>query len=164
MYPILEVYPERIKSNAEVISELCHKNDISLAAVTKGANNIDEVVDAVIAGGVDYIADSRIKRFKQLRLISGNIPLMLLRIPGPGELKEVISYADISLNSEIEVIKLLNNEAKRQNKTHKVVLMVELGDLREGIYPAKKVIEKAVSAVELMLKENIMKAMNKYNG
>ncbi len=166
MYPILEIYPERIKSNVEIISELCHENDISFAAVTKGANNIAEVVEAVIAGGVDYIADSRIKRFKELRSIVGDISLMLLRIPGPGEIKEVINYADISFNSEINVIRLLNKEAKRQNKTHKVVLMVELGDLREGIYPAEKVIEKAKKVNDLsnIILEGIATNLSCYGG
>jgi len=142
MYPKLEVYPGKIKNNTEIIKKLCKKNNIKLAVVSKGANNIPEVVEALIAGGADYLADSRIKRFKKLRSFVKNLPLMLLRIPGPGEIKEVIKYVDISLNSEIEIIKLLNEEAKIQSKMHKIVYMLELGDLREGVYPAEKVIEK----------------------
>ena len=142
MYPKLEIYPEKIKNNTKIIKKLCKKNNINLAVVSKGANNIPEVVEALTAGGADYLADSRIKRFKKLKSIVNDLPLMLLRIPGPGEIKEVIKYADISLNSEIEIIKLLNKEAKIQKKKHKIVYMLELGDLREGIYPAEKILEK----------------------
>jgi predicted amino acid racemase len=39
------------------------------------------------------------------------------------------------MNSEISTIEALNLEAKKQNKIHKIVLMIELGDLREGILP-----------------------------
>jgi len=49
------------------------------------------------------------------------------------QVKEVVKYVDISLNSEIYTIFLLNEEAKKQGKIHKIILMIELGDLREGI-------------------------------
>ena len=42
---------------------------------------------------------------------------------------------DASLNSEIEIIESLNDEARRMGKTHGIVIMIELGDLREGILP-----------------------------
>ena len=144
MYPVLEVYPERIKNNAQIISQLCHKRGISVTGVVKGCNNIPEVVNALIEGGIDYIADSRIKRFKNLKKICADLSTTLLRIPGLSELKEVVSFSDISLNSEIKIIELLNQTAVKLNKTHGIILMVELGDLREGIYPAEKIIEKAV--------------------
>ncbi|MGM0437549.1 MAG: alanine racemase [Bacillota bacterium] len=166
MYPKLEVYPEKIKNNTRIIKKLCEKEDINLAVVTKGANNIPEVVEAVIEGGADYLADSRIKRFKKLKSIVNDLPLMLLRIPGPGEIKEVIKYADISLNSELEIIKLLNKEAKKQNQKHKIVYMVELGDLREGVYPAKKVIEKVKELKKLsnIILEGIGTNLSCYGG
>ncbi|MGM0411180.1 MAG: alanine/ornithine racemase family PLP-dependent enzyme [Bacillota bacterium] len=166
MFPKLEIYPDKIKNNAEILRNLCHEHNIRLAGVTKGANNIPEVIRAVIAAGVDYIADSRINRFEEIRKIDFNIPLMLLRIPAFQEVKEVIKYADISLNSEIKIIKALNNEAKKQNKKHKIVLMIELGDLREGIYPAEKVIDKAIEVDNLsnIILEGIGSNLSCYGG
>jgi predicted amino acid racemase len=46
-----------------------------------------------------------------------------------------VALADVSLNSEIEVIRALSKEAVRQGKVHNIVIMIELGDLREGILP-----------------------------
>ncbi len=60
---------------------------------------------------------------------------MLTRLPTHTEVAEVVKYVDISLNSEISTIKLLSEHSLKQGKRHKVVLMLELGDLREGILP-----------------------------
>jgi ornithine racemase len=45
----------------------------------------------------------------------------------------VIDVADVSFNTSIATIKTLNQEAKRQGKVHKIIIMIELGDLREGV-------------------------------
>jgi predicted amino acid racemase len=64
---------------------------------------------------------------------------------------DVVEYADISLNSEIEVIKALNEAAKAKGKVHQIILMVDLGDLREGVW-----FENAVAfAGEIIKLENI---------
>jgi predicted amino acid racemase len=58
----------------------------------------------------------------------------LLRLPQACEIQEVVAFVDISLNSDMDTLGLLNREAERQNKRHKIILMIDLGDLREGIY------------------------------
>jgi predicted amino acid racemase len=81
---------------------------------------------------VDYLADSRLQN---LKVCAGRgKPAVLLRLPQPCEIEDVVSYADISLNSEPDVLCLLNAEAGRRHKQHKVILMIDLGDLREGLY------------------------------
>jgi len=46
---------------------------------------------------------------------------------------DIIKYADVSLNSSFTTIIALNNSAKKANKIHQIIIMVELGELREGI-------------------------------
>src|SRR5690606_13966569 len=41
--------------------------------------------------------------------------------------------ADVSLNSEANTIKWISEEASKQGKKHKIIIMVETGDLREGV-------------------------------
>jgi predicted amino acid racemase len=48
----------------------------------------------------------------------------------------VVKNVDISFNTEIETLKELSYYAKAHHKNHQVVMMVELGDLREGILPS----------------------------
>jgi predicted amino acid racemase len=43
-----------------------------------------------------------------------------------------VHYADVSFNTEIDTIKMLLRSPK-QNKTHKIIIMIEMGDLREGV-------------------------------
>jgi predicted amino acid racemase len=62
-------------------------------------------------------------------------PFMLLRLPPPSEADEVIERADVSLESEIGVLEALSGAAQRRGRNHDVVLMVDLGDLREGVWP-----------------------------
>jgi predicted amino acid racemase len=61
--------------------------------------------------------------------------LVLLRTPGLSEIDRVIQYADISLNTELSVIKGLSAAAAKLGAKHAIILMIELGDLREGIMP-----------------------------
>ncbi len=72
---------------------------------------------------------------------------VLLRLPMKSQAEDVVKYADISLNSEIETIEVLGQEAIKQGKTHNIVLMTDLGDLREGFLP-----KDVDSAVEKILK------------
>jgi predicted amino acid racemase len=61
-------------------------------------------------------------------------PFMLIRVPMLSEASEAVRLAEISLNSELAVLRALNEAAGKQGKTHKVILMADLGDLREGFW------------------------------
>ncbi|GAH90593.1 unnamed protein product, partial [marine sediment metagenome] len=84
-------------------------------------------------GGVKYIADSRLDNLKKIRMSGYDKELMLLRMPMKSEFEEVVDIADMSLNSELDTIKELSDIAKYRNKLHKIILMIDLGELREGI-------------------------------
>jgi predicted amino acid racemase len=58
---------------------------------------------------------------------------MYLKPPATSYVKNVIKYADISLNSDYSTLQALDAEAKQQQKTHRVIIMIEMGELREGV-------------------------------
>lgn len=130
-YPRLEISLDKIRHNAETLVRLCRRRGIRVAGVTKAVCGHALIARAMVAGGIDAIADSRIENLK--RLCDIKLPKMLLRLPMISQASEVVKYADISLNSEIETIRALSAEASLQERTHQVVLMFDLGDLREGI-------------------------------
>ena len=133
MYPRLEINISKLKSNLKSISDLLKKENLSLAMVTKAYCADYKIVSELAKTKlIDYLADSRIENLINLKEI--NIPKILLRIPMISEIHDVIEYADISFNSEYETIKLLNIEAEKKNKLHEIVIMVDLGDLREGFF------------------------------
>jgi predicted amino acid racemase len=86
----------------------------------------------MVNGGIAILADSRLENLKKLREFP--LPKLLLRLPMISQAKAVVEYADISLNSEIETIKALSEAAIIQRKRHEIILMIDLGDLREGIF------------------------------
>lgn len=140
-YPELVVDLDNLKENYKQIKKLC--KDIKIAGVIKGCTGIPEVAQLLDKEHVDFIASSRIEQLKPLK---GKVtcPLMMIRIPMLSEVEEIVKYTDISLNSELEVLKALDKEAKRQNKIHEVILMKDLGDLREGFYKEEDIIEAAL--------------------
>ena len=132
MYPRLEINIDKLKNNVRILHAICQTYNIDMAMVTKSYCAIPQVVEELCEEYVDYIADSRIENLKNLSHI--NLPKILLRIPMLSEVEEVIKYSDISFNSEMKTIYSLNEEAKKQDIVHKIVVMVDLGDLREGYF------------------------------
>lgn len=138
--PRLEIKLEKIHHNAKaLISRLSH-HGISVTGITKAALGSAEVVNTLIRAGINSLGDSRIETIKAMRLMSNtvlpnDVSIMLIRSPMLSQAADVVMYADMSCNTEIEVIKKLSSEAQKQGCTHEVLLMIELGDLREGIMP-----------------------------
>ncbi len=133
--PRLEIDINKIKHNAKTLKELFAKKEISVTAVIKGVTGSPEVANAILECGITTIAVSLVQNIKKMKEFGVKAKFLLTRLPNHTEVPDVVKYADISLNSEISTIKLLSEHSLKQGKKHKVVLMLELGDLREGILP-----------------------------
>ncbi|TFB08006.1 alanine/ornithine racemase family PLP-dependent enzyme [Candidatus Atribacteria bacterium MT.SAG.1] len=133
--PRLDIYLDKIKNNSENIKALCLKHGIKVVGITKGCCAITEVGQAMIDGGINILGDSRIENLKVLKKVELKAETMLIRIPMLSEVDRVLDWADISLNSEISVIKSLSQKALKRKIVHRIILMIDLGDLREGIMP-----------------------------
>lgn len=133
--PRLDIYLDKIRNNSENIKALCLKHGIKVVGITKGCCAIPEVGRAMIEGGINILGDSRIENLGGLKEAGLKAETMLIRIPMLSEVDRVLDWADISLNSEISVIKLLSQEALKRKILHRIILMIDLGDLREGIMP-----------------------------
>jgi ornithine racemase len=138
MYPKLTIDIKKLKQNLDGVAAITKdRGHCSLMIVTKGVCADRNVIEMVAKHPkVDYLADSRMKIIMSYaEYARGNgKKTVLLRLPQASEIKEVIRFVDISFNSEISTIQLLNEEAAKQEVNHKVVLMIDLGDLREGIF------------------------------
>ena len=142
-YPELIINLKKLENNIKQIKKRCDRQGIKLAGVIKGCTGIPEVAKKFDEQNIEFIASSRLEQLKPLKNIV-KTPLMMIRIPMLSEAKEVVETTDISLNSEIEVLRKLNEEAKKLNKIHKVILMQDLGDLREGFFDKKDLLEAAL--------------------
>lgn len=108
---------------------------IHITAVTKGICGSPEVARVFLKSGINSLGDSRIANIQRMREAGLEAQFVLIRSPMPSEAERVVEFADVSLNTEISVIRLLAKHAVKQGKVHRVVLMTELGDLREGLLP-----------------------------
>lgn len=133
-YPKVIVDLNKLRHNARSVIEICKDRGIDVAAVTKAYCANPKIVQGVIDGGVKLLADSRIQNLMKLKDIKAI--KILLRLPMLSEVEEVVKYCDISLNSELKTIEELSRVAVKENKIHKIILMVDLGDLREGVWPS----------------------------
>jgi predicted amino acid racemase len=132
-YPLLRIDLKKLKANLETLGSLVKSAGCSLMIVTKSFCADKRIVETLAASPlVDYLADARIQNIKTYA--GRGKPTALLRLPQACEIEDVVSFADISLNSGLDTLDLLNREAERQRKRHKIILMIDLGDLREGIY------------------------------
>jgi len=133
--PRLEIFPQRIGFNARSIIQLCHAHEIRVACVTKVVCAHPEVIRILADCGADMLVDSRLENLAAIKNTGSLLPLMLLRIPTPSRVHEVVQLADISLTSDVDTMKKLSDAAVSFGVSHKVILMIDLGDLREGIWP-----------------------------
>ena len=134
--PRLEFRLDRIGHNARALVDRLSLVDVSVCGVTKATLGSPEVARELLASGVGSLGESRIENVERLRRAGVTSEIMLVRSPMVSQVDRVVAGADLSLNSELAVIERLSESARSQRTSHGVVLMVELGDLREGIMPA----------------------------
>ena len=133
--PRIEINLEKIAHNTKILKDLYGSKGIDIIGVTKVVCGNPTIANILIKSGISILADSRIENIKRMIDAGIDADFLLLRSPFLSQAEPVVKYADISLNSEIVVIKELSKFSIEQNTIHKIILMVELGDLREGLMP-----------------------------
>ena len=144
MYPRVEIDLKKLKSNIDQMVSRCNAQGIDVAGVIKGCTGIPECAKQFEEGGCKFIASSRLEQLQDAKDFGIKLPLMLIRVPMLSEVTDVIKLTDISLNSEDVVLKALNDEAIIQGKIHQVILMADLGDLREGFWNKEELLNIAL--------------------
>ena len=131
--PRLEIVLDALAQNARTLVDRLAPKGIRVTGVSKAAMGSPGVAAAMLRGGVTGIGDSRIENLARLRAAGVATPLTLIRSPMLSQVDRVVREADRSLNTETIVLDALSAAALRRGVLHAVVLMVELGDLREGV-------------------------------
>ena len=126
---------QKITENARTITNLCAAHGITVIGVTKGCCGMPEVARAILASGIRELADSRLSNLRRMKEAGIKVEMLLLRSPALSEATEAVKLAEVSLNSEFEVVASLAQEARALGKLHRVILMVDVGDRREGLLP-----------------------------
>lgn len=138
MNPTLGVDLGKIEANTRAICQLAKPYGIEIMGVTKGVSALPDVARAMLTGGAVRLGDSRLSNLLRLRESGISAHMTLLRSPMLSEARHVPDYADRCLVSDVPVLGHLDEHARRCGKTLEVVLMVDLGDLREGFWPDRE--------------------------
>lgn len=142
--PKLIVDLNKLRHNIEKVQNMCANEGVEVAGVIKGCTGLPQCAEQFERAGCRFIASSRLEQLEPLKEYGIQTPMMMIRVPMLSEASEVIRITDMSLNSDIEVLKELNKHAGIQDKKHSVILMADLGDLREGFWDRNELVEAAL--------------------
>lgn len=129
----LKLKRESLQHNYKFLSEHLEREGIAWGVVSKLLCGTVKYLEELIDLGVTEIHDSRVSNLKKVKEINSDIQTVYIKPPAEKAIKSIIKYADVSFNTELSTIKLLSEEAGRQGKLHKIIIMIEMGDLREGV-------------------------------
>lgn len=140
-YPQLEFDLALLRSNADAVISRCRGMGIRVCGVIKGVDGLPEAARVLHAAGAAELGTSRLEQVAKCRAAGVPGPWLLIRIPGLTELPDVVALCETSLQSEWPTLLALEEECLRQNKTHRVIVMTDLGDLREGFWDKKELVD-----------------------
>ena len=124
-----------LRHNLSVIDAWMKDHGALYTVVSKVLCGHSETLRALGMMGVTSIGDSRLRNLAMVKKSVPHVETWYLRPPHLSAINEVVALSSVSLNSETTVIEALSREAQQQGKEHKIIIMIELGDLREGILP-----------------------------
>jgi len=129
----IELYPKKLAHNYSMLDTMFKEHDIDWAVVSKMLCGNSLFINEVVRLGPTELCDSRISNLKKIKKSFPQIQTVYIKPPAKRSIKSIVEWADVSFNTEFQTLKWLSDEAVRQNKVHKVLIMIELGDLREGV-------------------------------
>lgn len=127
------LYKEKLKKNFDFLNNLFCENKISWAVVAKLLCGNEIFLKELLSLKMTEVCDARISNLKKIKQLAPEVETVYIKPPAKTAIREVVKYADASFNTEFQTIKWLSEEAVKQKKNHKVIIMIELGDLREGV-------------------------------
>ena len=142
-YPMIEVNRKAIENNAGVLCGICAQSGISVAGIIKFSDGCVPIARSYAAGGCVQIGVSRASHLRTLREALPDTELMLTRSPGNSDVEEAARFADVILHGSAEGLRSLNAAAAKVGTRPGVLLMRDLGDLREGVETTEELCDLA---------------------
>ena len=129
----MDVNLDAIRTNAQILCGLCARSSVSVAGIIKFSDGDLQVAKAYLDGGCAQLGVSRAKHLQALKETFPHTETFLTRSPTRGDLESCARYADLSLHADPDVLKALNEEAGKWGTRPGIILMLDVGDLREGV-------------------------------
>lgn len=124
---------KKLANNFNHLNDFFKSHNIDWSIVTKILCGNEEYLTELLNLGIKQYSDSRISNLKMIKNLDANAQTIYIKPPAKGVIEEVVTYADISMNTDFHTIEMLSEEAVKQNRIHKIIIMIDLGELREGV-------------------------------
>lgn len=124
---------KKLKNNFNFLKTFFSEQKIEWSIVTKILCGNKKYLEELLNLGIKQYSDSRISNLKTIKTLDANAETIYIKPPAKGVIKEVVQYADVSMNTDFNTIKMLSEEAQKQGKVHRIIIMIDLGELREGV-------------------------------
>lgn len=129
----IELNKTKLKENYDCLNQIFSTEKKDWAIVSKILCGNEAYLQEIINLGVREVCDARISNLAKIKEMAPGIETVYIKPPAKNHIKDIVQFADASFNTELETINWISEEAVRQNRFHKIIIMIELGDLREGI-------------------------------
>lgn len=140
--PEIKINTKKIVDNFHIINDLCHKNGKELMVITKCIKSNEDILKEMIMNGVKSIGDTSAENLINIKY---GIDKMLMKVS-----TRLTGFSDSDFNilylSEMKILKHISQIAG--NRVVKVMLPIEMGELREGI-PFDEVVKFVSEAIKM---------------
>lgn len=153
--PRLRINLELIRENTHRILRRCSECNVELVGVTKVSLGDPQIAKVMREAGVKIIGDSRVENIERMLQAGIDGPFMMLRIPPREELQKIVKLCEYVLVSELKTVQWIEEISGKLNKSVSLIYMVDVGDLREGVW-YKEAVEEIVQAIRLTKKAKII--------
>jgi ornithine racemase len=130
---VLTLNREKLKTNFLRLKQLFEEKGVEWGVVTKLLCGNKPFLQELINLGIKEVHDSRISNLAMIKRLKKDIQTVYIKPVSKKNVAKMVEFADVSLNSELDTIRMISEEAVKQDKLHKIIIMVETGDLREGV-------------------------------
>ncbi|WP_261664694.1 alanine racemase [Deinococcus sp. Marseille-Q6407] len=124
---------DKLAHNYAHLQALFAGHNIDWGVVTKLFCGNELFIGEVLRLGVREVLDSRISNLRVIKRLCPEAQTVYIKPPAWDYVEDLVRWADVSFNTELETLRLISDEAVRQGRVHKVIIMIEMGDLREGV-------------------------------
>lgn len=123
----------KLKDNFNQLDDLFRQHGIEWAVVAKMLCGNELYLKQVLDLGIRQVCDSRIDNLERIKTLAPDVETIFIKPPAKRNASKIVASADISFNTELDTIAALSDAAVLQGKQHRIVIMIELGELREGV-------------------------------
>lgn len=137
----IRVYPARFQQNLNQLWKWSAEHNLDVCVVSKLIGIDPVLTPLILSSPFSSIGLSELSDLAQLQLLAEfqekNFTRICLKLVSPQEMERLVSVCEVSVQTTLSSLVELERICAQKKKQHGILLLVEFGDLREGV-PAEE--------------------------